>query len=237
MPNTGGISFDNLDSHAGKFTLTIREFNQVDDINQDNMDNGTIYRVIPDIVGTNFTDYIPFQSDKYYAWQVSIPLVSTDADPQHIPSLKSSWFVFKYSDILSTGGGATGGSSGTGIGMTTPGSITGGGSAGGTGEGTNGGTGEGTGSGSGSGVSGSSTGGTGSGSGSNGTVGGTTPENEIVIILTNLNNPQVSGLLNDGFVPTGNVYVGDQLYSGDGAILQLQKLAGKSIKSITMSDE
>jgi hypothetical protein len=206
--NIGGILPSSSIPGLGKFTLTIREFDQASDLQLDNIENGQVFRVIPEIVGSIFSEYIPFENSKYYAWQISTPLSTTDAaNLATAPTLKSPWFVFKFnSDAI----GGIGGSSGTDLG----GSTGGNGAIGGSGAGS----------------------GPGIGSG-NGTTGGNSPEDEFLIILTNLNNPQVNGILNDGFRPTGNVWVGDQLYSGNSALQQLQGLAGKTIKSITLSNE
>jgi hypothetical protein len=185
--NLVGLNIAQMPS-LGKFTLTIREFNQVEELQADNVENGQIFRLIPDIMGSIYTEYIPFQNNKYYAWQISTPLSASNSNnPDDVPALKSPWYVFKFTSEVT--GDGSGGDNGTGL------------------------------------------------TGSNGASGGTTAEDELLIFLTNLNDPQVNGLLNDEFRPTGNVFVGDQLYTGNSALQQLQRLAGKTIKSITVSDE
>jgi hypothetical protein len=168
--NSNLIGINNIVPGLGTFTLTIREFDQVGDIQLDNIDNGQVFRQITDLIGSNYSEFIPFESGKYYAWQISTPLADPSiTNPLDQPTLQSPWIVFKY--VVE------------------------------------------------------------------GSAAGTTPEDEIVIILTNLNDPQVNGTLNDEFKPTGNVYVDDQLFSGMGALQQLQRLSGKVIKSISVSDQ
>ncbi len=159
-----------LQDGFGKFTLTIREFNQVEDLQLDTVENGQLFTVIPDIDGSMYSNYISLQNGKYYAWQISTPLSNPDtSNPSSAPLLKSPWYVFKFVN--------------------------------------------------------------------EGSSQGSTSEDELVIILTNLNNSGISGLLNNGFQPTGTVWMGEKLYSGSSALQQLQSISGKTIKSITVSDE
>lgn len=88
----------NLQFSQTPFHLTLKEFDQLSQINENTIEyNGRVV-LNQDVPNITYTANVPLQSMKYYVWQVSIPLRDeyTGGNSSAPQILKSPWFIFQY---------------------------------------------------------------------------------------------------------------------------------------------
>jgi len=160
----------NMANVAGNaFTLTIKQFNSAADLNPGSVESGGIlFKELTGLTSNSYSDMLPFENGRYYAWQISVPYNTPDAPPGTNLKLKSPFYVFQYADNYEASQNMLG--------------------------------------------------------------------NQIMSYLMNLGNSEIINLLNDGYLPTGVISVGNRSLSASEASAFMNGLSSKRIKSIRIDN-
>jgi len=83
--------------NANKYKLSIREYSQLTTMDFSNLANtGSNFFEIDNLVNPLFNQNLPFMENNYYAWRISVPLVTDQTEFGQPSSIESPWYVFKF---------------------------------------------------------------------------------------------------------------------------------------------
>ncbi len=79
------------------FQLEIREFNQINSINESNIENsGQAFQHINNLTTPIYNQSIPFVENNYYAWRIKSEIINEQTSMGVTSTLSSPWFIFQY---------------------------------------------------------------------------------------------------------------------------------------------
>ncbi len=87
----------NVNNPANTYIFEVREYTQSNTMNINNLENsGRTFYQQSNLISPLFTQNLPYVEGNYYAWRVSIPLVTDQSEFGMHPVISSQWNIFKY---------------------------------------------------------------------------------------------------------------------------------------------